>query len=128
MQLDLKALGRRIREQRQKLGLSRSQLAEIIGVSDYYVGQLERGERVMSLAVFMKVVFCLRVSPDYLLTGAQNDDILSVSDPGHTHYFASSKPDPELTELLARCSSQELELIKEIVKLLLAYTSAQSLR
>ncbi|RKL62247.1 XRE family transcriptional regulator [Thermoanaerobacteraceae bacterium SP2] len=45
----------RIRKEREKLGLTREKFAEIIGLSDYYVGQLERGERQMSLNVLVKI-------------------------------------------------------------------------
>ena len=47
--LDNEAIGNRIRQGREALGLTRDQLAELLGISSYYLGQLERGERQMSL-------------------------------------------------------------------------------
>jgi len=38
-------LGKRIREERKKIGLTQSKLAEDIDISDAYMGQIERGER-----------------------------------------------------------------------------------
>ena len=38
-------LGRRIREERQKLNLTQEKLSESINVSTTYIGQIERGER-----------------------------------------------------------------------------------
>ncbi|MGB9839825.1 helix-turn-helix domain-containing protein, partial [Thermovenabulum sp.] len=37
---DLKSIGKRIREEREKFGLSREEFAEIVGLSDYYIGQI----------------------------------------------------------------------------------------
>ena len=65
--IDTAAIGQRIREERKKLNLTREELAEILGLSDYYVGQLERGERQMSLPVLIRIVSCLHVSWTTLL-------------------------------------------------------------
>ncbi|AYO29360.1 MAG: hypothetical protein PWR06_2742 [Thermoanaerobacteraceae bacterium] len=66
---DNRAIGQRIRTEREKFGLSRQEFAEILRLSDYYVGQLERGERQMSLPVLVEISNCLHVSLDYLLFG-----------------------------------------------------------
>ena len=60
--IDHRIIGQRIREERENLELSREEFAEIIGLSDYYVGQLERGERQMSLPASVKIATCLHVS------------------------------------------------------------------
>ncbi|HCJ56810.1 MAG TPA: XRE family transcriptional regulator, partial [Clostridiaceae bacterium] len=48
-EVDNKGIGERIRKEREKLALTREKLAEIIDLSPLYIGQLERGERQMSL-------------------------------------------------------------------------------
>lgn len=126
MRLDLKAIGSKIRQERKKLGMSRGQLAEMIGVSEYYVGQLERGERVMSLPVFAKLAWVLRVSPDYLLAGCLPRPAGAVCEPQGSYLAGHSFPDGELLELLNRCTQTELEFIKSIIRLVLAYTSRLS--
>jgi transcriptional regulator with XRE-family HTH domain len=60
-------LGQRIREERLKLNLTQSQLAEAVDISDTYVGQIERGERSLTLDTLVRVVNRLGVSIDYLL-------------------------------------------------------------
>ena len=60
-------LGRRIREERQKLNLTQEKLSESINVSTTYIGQIERGERCPTLDTLIKISNSLGVSIDYLL-------------------------------------------------------------
>ena len=69
VKIDNIAIGKRIREEREKLELSREEFAEIVELSDYYIGQLERGERQMSLPVLVNIADCLHISLDYLIFG-----------------------------------------------------------
>ena len=121
-EIDNKAIGQRIRDERKKLGLSREEFAEIIGLSDYYVGQLERGERQMSLPVLVKIANCLHISLDYLIFGKISTAEPSVNEP-HDNY--TSQSDEELNELLGKCSSKELELIKKLIKVVLPYVNIE---
>jgi len=66
-QMDYKALGKRIREERLKLNLTQAGLAESIDISDTYVGQIERGERSLTLDTLLRLVNRLGVTIDYLL-------------------------------------------------------------
>ena len=59
--MDYHALGKRIREERLRLNLTQEKLAEEVGVSTAYIGQIERGERSL------KVVNRLGVTIDFLL-------------------------------------------------------------
>lgn len=61
------ALGKRIREERLKLNLTQEQLAESIDVSNSYIGQIERGERSLTLETLIKIAKRLGVTVDYLL-------------------------------------------------------------
>ena len=49
--MDCKKLGERIRTERLRLNLTRAQLAENAGISDTYMGAIERGELVNRLGV-----------------------------------------------------------------------------
>ena len=60
-------LGQRVREERRKLNLTQAQLAEAVDISDTYVGQIERGERSLTLDTLIRLVNHLGVSIDYLL-------------------------------------------------------------
>lgn len=60
-------MGDRIREIRKKRGMTQEQLAEKIDVTLEYVSQIERGLKMPSMQVFVKLVEVLDVSADYLL-------------------------------------------------------------
>ena len=55
-------LGKRIREERKKIGLTQSKLAEDIDISDAYMGQIERGERSLTLNTLVRLVNRLGIS------------------------------------------------------------------
>jgi len=65
--MDYVKLGERIRQERLKLGLTQSKLAEDIDISDAYMGHIERGERSLTLGTLIRLVNRLHVSVDYLL-------------------------------------------------------------
>ena len=73
-------LGQRIREERLKLNLTQARLAEDIDISDTYIGQIERGERSLTLDTLVRLVNRLGVSIDYLLkdsVGTGDENIIS---------------------------------------------------
>ena len=65
--MDKLTMGDRIKEARKKNGLTQEQLAERLDVSVEFVGQIERGLKLPSMQVFIKIVEVLKVSADYLL-------------------------------------------------------------
>lgn len=65
--MDYQYLGKRIKEERLKLNLTQSKLAEDINISDSYMGYIERGERSLSLETLVNIANRLGVSIDYLL-------------------------------------------------------------
>lgn len=72
--MDYKALGKRIREERLKLRLTQEQLAESIDISNSYMGQIERGDRSLTLDTLVNLVNRLAVTVDYLLQENVNTD------------------------------------------------------
>lgn len=60
-------LGDRIKEVRKQQGFTQEQLAEQVDITLEYISQIERGLKVPSLQVFIKLVEALDVSADYLL-------------------------------------------------------------
>lgn len=59
--------GDRIRESRKKLGLTQDQLAERLDVTLTYISEIERGLKMPSMGLFVRLVEILDVSADYLL-------------------------------------------------------------
>lgn len=124
VEIDNKAIGQRIRTDREKFELSRDEFAEIIGLSTYYVGQLERGERQMSLPVLVKIANCLHVSLDYLVWGKTAHETCYVHDSCNGYWDSGGYRDAELNELLSKCSPKEYNLIKKIIKIILPYMNS----
>ncbi|WP_206812053.1 helix-turn-helix domain-containing protein [Paradesulfitobacterium ferrireducens] len=139
--IDNRSIGQRIRQERDKLKLSREEFAEILGLSEYYIGQLERGERQMSLPVLVRVSHCLHLSLDYLILGKNvaspsylNDslnnydtcdtpDITGISDSSAIINTSISDEESKriINELINKCSSKELDLIRKLIITILPY-------
>ena len=92
-------VGQRIVNGRKRLGLTRERFAEMIGVSTYFVGQIERGARLMSFETLLKISDCLHLSLDYLVKGEQ-----------------PIQADDELGRLISQCSTQEKALLLDVLK------------
>ena len=60
-------MGERLKEIRKKRSLTQEQLSEKVDVSLEYISQIERGLKMPSMQVFIKLVEVLDVSADYLL-------------------------------------------------------------
>lgn len=61
--------GRRVRERRNELGLSQETLADACGLHWSFVGQVERGQRNLTLHNIIKIAVGLRIDPGHLVTG-----------------------------------------------------------
>lgn len=59
--------GKRVREERVKLGLSQEQLASRAGVHRTYIGMIERAEKNITLENIEKISKALSLSPKQLL-------------------------------------------------------------
>ena len=66
--------GKRIREERLKLGLTQGRLAEDVNLSTAYIGQIERGERTPTLENIVAIANRLGVTVDYLLSDSVNSN------------------------------------------------------
>ena len=102
-----KTLGRRIREERLKLNLTQEKLAEDVNLSMAYIGQIERGERSLTLDNLVAVANRLGVTVDYLLS----DSITAKDD---AEYLI-------LRQLLNGRTKKERALAVNMVKLMFGY-------
>lgn len=100
-------IGKRIREERQHLNLTQERLAEDVDLTTAYIGQVERGERNLTIENLIKVANRLGVTVDYLLSDAltsENDTTLL-----------------QLSQLLSQRSPEEKLLVLDVVTSLLSY-------
>ena len=65
--MDKSALGQKIREARQARGYTQHALAKIANIGDVDLGEIERGLKMPSLNIFIKLIETLDISADYVL-------------------------------------------------------------
>ena len=71
-------IGERLREIRENMNMTREEFSEKIDITDSFLGQIERGERSLSVKTLKKVVKYTGVSADYLLFGKNSkNDVLN---------------------------------------------------
>ena len=67
--MDWSSIGVRIRKQREYMGLSREQLAEMIDVTPKFCADIELGMKGISVPTLCKLANVLVLSTDYILFG-----------------------------------------------------------
>jgi transcriptional regulator with XRE-family HTH domain len=68
----LSRFGARVREARQKLGISQEELAARCELHRTYIGGIERGERNISLQNLFKIAEALEITASSLLQGLKS--------------------------------------------------------
>ena len=97
--MDWKTIGTRIRRQREYMGLSREQLAELIEVTPKFCSDIELGVKGMSVHTLCRLSCVLKLSTDYILFGEQE------------------RADPtEINRMLNQCTPAEHEYAEQILK------------
>ena len=99
--MDKQSLGSRIREARLKIGLSQHRLAEDAGIGDMYLSEIERGLKMPSMNIFIKIISTLNVSADYILRDELPSGVKYLSD--------------ELTEKLRDLTPQQKRTAMDIL-------------
>ncbi len=107
--MNYRLLGKRIKQERLNKRLTQEVLAEKANISVSFLGQIERGERKLSLETLIKLGEALGVSLDYLVKDY------------------TSKSDPELDELiyiLRNQSQQEIRMLADVARIIFKYCQA----
>ena len=97
------AVGHRLRQQRNRMGLTREQFAELADIGAGYYGQIEVGTSQMSIDTLIKVSRTARLSMEYILFGEE----------------IPSADQSALQAMLDRCSPRELHLAEKVLQLFL---------
>lgn len=100
--MEYESIGKNIRKYRNKLGITQSKLAEMVDLSDSYMGAIERGEKLPKLTVFIRITNALGTSSDQLLS-----DVLEVGN----EIIAS-----ELSTQIAHLPKTEQRRILNVIK------------
>jgi len=67
MEVNYDALGKKVKEERKRHGLTQEKLAERVSVSIKHIGSIERAESIPSIQVLVALANELQVTTDYLL-------------------------------------------------------------
>lgn len=105
--MDYGLLGARLRQERLKRDLTQEKLAEKVEVSHAYIGQIERGERTLTLDTLVRLANQL---------GVTVDDLLQESiERGNEHYVN------KLAQLMLNRSEKEQQMAFEMVALMFSH-------
>lgn len=107
--MDYLSLGKRIKEERLKLNLTQEKLAEMVDISATYLGQIERGERGITLENLVKLANKFGVTIDCLMTDS---------------YKSTAKEEilfKELHQLFDSKTDSQKQLAVDVVKLIYSY-------
>ena len=97
------AVGQRLRQRRNYLGLTREQFAELADIGAGYYGQIEVGTSQMSIDTLIKVARTSRLPIEYILFGEERGEADLDS----------------LQILLRNCTPRELHLAEKVLQLFL---------
>ncbi len=104
MELNYKAIGKRIKISRIKSDLTQERLAEIVGVSPSHMSNIETGTTRVSLTTIVAIANALYVTVDELLC-----DSLAA---------ARAPFEKDIADILEDCSEYELRMISDMAKAL----------
>ena len=92
-------VGERIRAIRENFHMSREKFSEMVDISEVFLGQIERGERSLSIKTLKKIVVYTGVSSDFILFGnSDNNEYTS-----------------KINRILNKCSDSTLKYIYELI-------------
>lgn len=69
VELDYHMIGRRVARRRKQLSLTQARVAEICGISEQYLSNIERAASIPSTEVVMRLSLALDTTPDAFLVG-----------------------------------------------------------
>ena len=72
--MDWVSIGGRIRRQREFLGYTREQFAELLDVTPKFCSDIELGVKGMSVQTLCRISEVLRLSTDFILFGRENTE------------------------------------------------------
>lgn len=103
-EIDYGKLGMRIKEMRQRKGLTQDNLAEIVGCNTSHISNIENNHTKVSLNVLLAIANSLHTSIDFLLATQYSNASLAL--------------DNEIQRALKDCSTQKKEKILKIIDII----------
>lgn len=104
LEIDYKAIGRRIAKERHGKHLKQEQLAEMSELSTVHIAHIEGGTTKLGLPALVRISNSLEVSPDILLSGVC--------------YNCKEVLKDDLSKIINNCTSEQIRLIIRIAELI----------
>ena len=104
--MDKISLGKRLRETRIQKGYTQQALAKAADIGVVYLGEIERGLKMPSMSIFIKIVETLDISADYVL----RDELTSGSP------FICSEISDKLKNLTPRQRKAAADILDAYIK------------
>lgn len=105
MNIDYKAIGVRVKGKRVQKAISQYELANIIGVSNPHISNIERGKTKVSLPTLIDIANALETTLDELVC----DNVSQTKD-----IFIK-----EIADEMETCSTEEIRIVTDVVKALI---------
>lgn len=103
-EIDYGKLGMRMKEMRQRRGLTQDNLAEMVGCNTSHISNIENNHTKVSLNVLLAIANALQTSIDFLLAAQYNNASLAL--------------DNEILRALKDCSAQKKEKILKMIEIM----------
>lgn len=102
MEIDFAQLGERIAKRRKVLNKTQDDVAEVTGLSNHFISNIENGHSIPSIETLIKICDALDATPDYFLLGAfkniDDESLLSG-----------------ISEKIKLCNKQKIKLVDRFV-------------
>lgn len=102
MDIDYRAIGKRVKSARKNAHLTQEELSEKINMSLSHISNIETGNTKLSLPAILEIADALSVSADELLCDNNTQTVAVFQN--------------ELQKLVADCSYREMQIITDIVR------------
>lgn len=124
------AIGKKLRELRQRKGLTQKELAlKIQGKVDYsYIGKIERGEQLPSLKMLTRLSEALAVPLSYFFQGLDSDPAAGSQGLKAGEETLGRQQERLLRAMLRTVHNDDIPLLVEIVRLLNKHRNTQRTR
>ena len=106
MKIDYKQLGIRIKKARENKNMTQQQLAELTGLSNNYISNIERNRSIPSLQTLVTICDVLDTTPDYVLL----DTVFTYSS---REYLKD-----DISQLLSKLTDKNIKLVFKFIELL----------
>ena len=120
-------IGKRLRDLRQRKGLTQKGMAKMAGVDYTYIGKIERGEQLPSLNVLIRFAGCLSLPLDRFFMDEATWRLVSLA-PKDVYKSMRRENLWELLRLLEGVPEEDISLLTEIVHVLKKHSEIKVVR